>query len=288
VTEQPAIRRATAADLAGVANVLRANGEPANWLEGPGPIYLQHMLRRGRMWVAARDDPDDIAIDGYSVGVDLGDAVMLADLFVDPARHDAGLGSALLDAALDGHYPRLTNSSADPRALSLYVRAGMRPWWPSLYLEAPAGASDRLPIAPDTTIERADVARTAELSQAITGIDRSADYAHYASLPGSEGFIVRQAGQVAAVGWGRPGATSGRTLHHAVIARDADPLQAALGAVRAVSPAGEPFEGCVFGPHPATPALLQAGYRIVDRDTFCASEPGWLDPERILPNPALL
>ena len=287
MTERGTIRRATTADLPGVAGVLRANGEPAEWLDGPGPIYLEHMLRRGRMWVAARGDRDD-AIDGFSVGIELGEAVMLADLFVDPARHDAGLGSALLEAALDGHFPRLTNSSADPRALSLYVRAGLRPWWPSFYLEAPAGASDRLTLAHDVTIEPADVARTSEVSQTITGIDRSADYAHYASLPGSAGFVVRQAGQVAAVGWGRPGATSGRTLHHAVIALDADPLEAALGVIRAVSPAGEPFEGCVPGPHPVLPVLLEAGYRIVDRDTFCASEPGWLDPERILPNPALL
>ena len=58
--------------------------------------------------------------------------------------------------------------------------------------------------------------------------------------------------------------------------------------IRAVAPAGEPFSGCVPGPHPVLPILLDAGYRIVDRDTFCSSEPGWLDPERILPNPALL
>lgn len=291
MTARAAIRRATAADLAGVAGVLRANGEPADWLDGPGVLYLEHMLRRGRMWVAAWEagtHGDTARIDGFSVGVDLGDAVMLADLFVDPARHDTGLGRALLDAALDGQVPRLTNSSADLRALSLYVRAGLRPWWPSLYLEAPAGMSDRLSLAPDTTIEVADVTVTATLSQAITGIDRSADYAHYASLPGSAGFVVRQWGAVAAVGWGRPGATSGRTLHHAVIARDADAHDAALAVVRAVTPAGEPFEGCVPGPHPALPTLLRAGYRIADRDTFCASEPGWLDPERILPNPALL
>lgn len=293
MTGRTAIRRATAADLPGTAGVLRANGEPADWLDGPGVLYLEHMLRRGRMWVAAADgeggpDGDAARIDGFSVGVDLGDAVMLADLFVDPARHDGGLGKALLEAALDGRFPRLTNSSADPRALSLYVRAGLRPWWPTLYLEAPAGASDRLPVAPDTTIEVADVARTAELSRVITGIDRTADYAHYASLPGSTGFVVREAGAVAAVGWGRPGATSGRKLHHAVIAQDADPVQAALGAVRAVTPRGEPFEGCVPGPHPALPVLLHAGYRIADRDTFCASEPGWLDPVRVLPNPALL
>ena len=267
-----------------MAAVLRANGEPLEWLDGPGVHYLDHMLQRGDMWVAERGG----AITGYGAAIRLGDARMLADLFVDPAHHDRGLGSALLEAALGDHQPRLTCSSSDPRALSLYVRAGLRPWWPNLYLEAPAGASDRLPLAPDVTIHPAGLDETAALSQSFTGIDRRADYAHYRSMPGGAGFVVRQDGLPAAVGWGRPGATSGRTLHHAVIAPTADPIQAALGAIRAVTPAGEPFHGCVPGPHPALPILLDAGYRIVDRDTVCASDPGWLDPVRILPNPALL
>ncbi len=267
-----------------MAAVLQANGEPPDWLEGPGVHYLEHLLERGDMWVADTAG----AIGGYSAAIELETARMLADLFVDPAHHDGGLGSALLEAALGDHYPRLTCSSADPRALSLYVRAGLRPWWPNLYLEAPAGASDRLPVAADVTIHPADLEETATLSEAFTGIDRRADYAHYRSMPDGAGFVVRQRGQPIAVGWGRPGATTGRTLHNAVIAPDADPVQAALAAVRAVTPGGEPFTGCVPGPHPALPFLLDAGYRITDRDTVCASDPGWLDPVRILPNPALL
>ncbi len=269
-----------------MAAVLRANGEPPDWLEGPGVRYLEHMLERGDMWVSTDDRGG--AITGYSAAITLGNARMLADLFVDPAHHAGGLGSSLLDAALGEHYPRMTNSSADPRAISLYIRAGRRPWWPSFYLEAPAGASDGLPAADDVTTERATVDETAELSHALSGIDRRADYAHYSLLEGSAGFVVRRGSRPIAVGWGRPGSTSGRTLHHAVIAPDADPIVTALAVIRGVTPAGEPFSGCVPGPHPVLPILLDAGYRIVDRDTFCSSEPGWLDPERILPNPALL
>jgi hypothetical protein len=44
----------------------------------------------------------------------------------------------------------------------------------------------------------------------------------------------------------------------------------------------------VTGPHPALRALLEAGVRIVDRDTFMASRPGLVDPERLLPHPAYL
>ena len=44
----------------------------------------------------------------------------------------------------------------------------------------------------------------------------------------------------------------------------------------------------VLGPNPLLPALLEAGFRIVDRDQFLASEPDLVDPVRLLPNPGML
>lgn len=41
-------------------------------------------------------------------------------------------------------------------------------------------------------------------------------------------------------------------------------------------------------PHPPVPALLDQGMRILDWDTFCASEPDLIDPARLLPNAGLL
>ena len=74
----------------------------------------------------------------------------------------------------------MTFSSGDPRALALYIRAGMRPWWPLLYMEVEAsqlGGDDAgIEIVPS------DVAETADRSLAWTGVDRSADFAHYGSL----------------------------------------------------------------------------------------------------------
>ena len=48
------------------------------------------------------------------------------------------------------------------RALGLYIRAGMRPWWPLLYVEIPAGALG----APDTSfrVRPADVEETTRWS----------------------------------------------------------------------------------------------------------------------------
>jgi hypothetical protein len=44
----------------------------------------------------------------------------------------------------------------------------------------------------------------------------------------------------------------------------------------------------VPGPHPALPVLLDAGFRVVDRDIFLATTPDFVDPERLLPDPSLL
>ena len=51
---------------------------------------------------------------------------------------------------------------------------------------------------------------------------------------------------------------------------------------------GGPVGACIPGPNPAVRPLLEAGFRIEDRDTFMASEPDLVDPARLLPNPGML
>ena len=139
---------------------------------------------------------------------------------------------------LAGSDERMTFSSGDPRALALYIRAGMRPWWPLLYMEVEAsrlGGDDAgIEIVPS------DVTETAERSLAWTGVDRSTDFAHYGSLPEAAGFVVRDGGAVAAVGWARRErlASDGRWLDHASLAPDADPVRAALAILRAAAAGG--------------------------------------------------
>ena len=182
--------------------------------------------------------------------------------------------------------PRMTFSSADPRALGSYIRAGMRPWWPLLYLAgemAVPGAAD-LP-----TWRAADVRETADRSRAWTGVDREVDFAHYARLPEASGFAVVDDGDVVAVGWARRATRApGRCLEHVSIAPDADPVRVALAAWAAAAPDGGVVAGCVPGPHPVVPVLLDGGVRIVDRDQWCASDPDLVDPVRLLPNPSFL
>jgi hypothetical protein len=216
----------------------------------------------------------------------------LTDLYVEPGLQSKGLGRQVLAAVLDGATERMTFSSGDPRALASYIRNGMRPWWPLLYLEADAGplgaASSEAEARPGAEARPADVAETARLSRAWTGIDRTADFAFYASLPDAEGFVVSLDGEDAAIGWARRElAEPGRWLDHASIAPGADPVRTAFAILRAAG-AGGRIGAAVPGPHPAVAALLDAGVRIGATDTFCATDRDLLDPTIIFPSPGML
>ena len=284
MTARPSIRPATAADLEGIARVLAANGEA---LEQPGVVgypYLEFLLDRGRVEVA---DVDGLVV-GFGSVIRVGEASMVTDLFVDPGHHGRGIGTTLLSVTLGDAHPRMTFSSADPRALPAYGRAGMQPSWPSLYIRVDEAALPRLAADPALVADAATVDETAEASRALTGIDRRADFAFYAAEQDASGFVIRDGVAVAGVAWAhRDNEGHGRALAHTTIARDSDAVRVAVAAFRAAA-RGESAWGCVPGPHPALAALLEAGARIVDRDAYCTSDPGWLDPERILPNPGLL
>ncbi len=282
-----AVRDATANDLPALAAIMAANDEAVDWpdLPGIGLPYLEHALRHKRL-LAAELDGAMIGVGG-SGEVGRPDVRIVTDLFIDPSSQERGAGRALLETLLEGATERMTFSSADDRALGLYVRAGMRPWWPLLYLEVDAG---RLGAHDDGVDARpADAAETARLSLAWTGVDRTADFEHYAAMPEAAGFAISDGGAVVAVGWARREQVraDGRWLAHASIAPEADPVRAAFGLLRAA--AGEDvLNAPVPGPHPALRALLERGVRIGGRDTFCATDPDLVDPSRILPNPGFL
>ena len=281
------VRPADAGDVPALAAILAANDEPMDWpdLPGLGWPYLEHLVRRARTAVTVLDD---IVVGfGGSVPVGRDDVRFVTDLFVDPLRQSRGAGRALLSSVLEGAAGRMTFSSSDERALGLYIRAGMRPWWPLLYVEIAAAALDD--ASPGLETMAASVEETARISHAWTGIDPTADFEHYASLPEASGFLVRDAASVAAVGWARRERkrSDGRWLDHASIAPDADPLRAALAVFRAAA-AGERLVTAVPGPHPVLALLLERGARIAGRDQFCATDPSLLDPVRVLPNPGFL
>ena len=277
------IREATLDDLEAIRSILGAHGNdgPVVIADIVGP-YLRHLIGRGRTRVAILDD----AVVAFGGALDTGRSVHLADLFVHPDRLGQGIGRPLLEAVLDGAARRTTFASDDPRALPLYVRSGMQPLWASLYVQGPSAGLPRVEAGHRT--ESASAARLSALEHEWTGIERAADHAFWATMAESDPFVVRAGGAIAALGYARVRqAAPIRVLDRLLIHPDADPVAATLAAL-ARAGRGGPVLTCLLGPHPILRPLLESGFRIVDRDQFLASDPGIVDPARLLPNPGML
>jgi GNAT superfamily N-acetyltransferase len=282
--ESPAaIRPATLEDLPAIRAILVAHGNdgPVVVADVVGP-YLTHLIGRGRARVAVIED----AIVGFGAAIDTGHGVHLADLFVQPERLGQGIGRPLLAATLEGAIQRTTFASDDPRALPIYVRAGMQPLWASLYVQGQSTALTRTDA--DLRTESATSVRLAALELDWTGVDRSLDHAFWGTMAEGDAFVVRDRSSVAAFGYARVRqAAQIRVLDRLIIHRDADPVAAAFAAIGRAGRGG-PVLTCLLGPHPALRPLLEAGFRVVDRDQFLASDPAIADPVRLIPNPGML
>lgn len=245
--------------------------------------YLRHLITRGTTAVAELDG----ALIGFGAAVFTGRATHLADLFVVPAHHDQGVGGRLLATVFGDRFPRTTFSSDDPRALPLYVRAGMAPLWPSLYI---SGDPRGLPADPDDiAVEDATLEDMARLEGEWAGVDRSPDVAFWTKHIGPRAVVVVRAGRQIAVGLSRARLNGfGRWIDRAMVAPDEDPVSPLIALIRRGADGGDLIGASVAGPSPLLPALLAAGFRIRDQDTFMASDPGLIDPARTLPNTGIL
>ena len=132
----PIIRPATEDDVAGDR---RASRWPRRGFGGaaapPGlrAAHIRQALQRGTVHVAQIDG----AIVGFGSTVDTGRALHLADLFVDRDVPGSRASAAGCSRGLFGdRWPRTTFASDDPRAMPLYIRAGMSPLWPNVYVTA--------------------------------------------------------------------------------------------------------------------------------------------------------
>ncbi len=263
------VRLAAAEDLAGVRAVARRFGNLAMWPRRPD--YLDRELANGRLLAGfAGTEPV-----GFGATFLRGALTHLADLFVLPEHQSSGLGRALLARLLPVTAPRVTFASSDPRALALYIRQGMRPVCPLLYLRGPLTA---LPgCAPAADAAPADVAA---LDADASGGRRDADLAWYAALPG---VGVCQTGDWYAVvlslgDRGLIGPAGGRTTRAC-----ADAVLGALARHRAAGTAAL----AVLGPNPLLPLLLEAGFTIADMDVFLSSGGDPIALDRYLPHPDL-
>jgi hypothetical protein len=140
----------------------------------------------------------------------------------------------------------------------VYVRAGLLPRWPLLYL---TGEPDR--TAPEVAVSRTNPEDAAAADGQLTGgADRRADYQHWLRDSGHEVIAANGPRLVAA------GAATDTTLHHLTVGdqHDAEP---ALRSVLNSLPG--PVTLCLPGLHPALIGLLRHGYRIDDWDLAMAT-----------------
>jgi hypothetical protein len=245
------------------------------------------------MYVADRDGE----IVAFAGAITRGSITFLTDLFVRPDQQSSHLGKALLERALprqDAHI-RFTVSSTDPRALALYVRAGMRPCWPHVNLRLAAPLRLPLPAQDvEIVVGAVDDPELVRWDARIGGRSRPVDHAHWVDAQQATPLWFRRRGAAVGYGYVRPGA--GTLLDPAACwvgplsaVTSEDAVACALAAVVWARARAEVVRIDVPGPHPALAPLLDAGCRITYVETFVssASQP-FFDAQRYIPSGSTL
>ena len=173
------IRPATAGDLPEIYDVFYES-EVRDAIDPPPgtvPSHLKHELATGEMLVAARDG----RIIAFAALIIRSSIAYLAELFVRPAQQSTNIGKTLLHQILpeDAHIC-CTLSSSDPRALALYVRAGMRPQWPNIWLRT---STARLGTLPPSAVEVVEAQpgdhELVRWDAAVSGRNRTVDHDYW-------------------------------------------------------------------------------------------------------------
>jgi GNAT superfamily N-acetyltransferase len=248
---------------------------------GATEAYLRYLVVHGTAAVAELDG----VVIGFGVTIFTERTTHLADLFVAAQHQGQGHGGRLLTALFGDRRPRTTFCSDDPRAMPLYVRAGMSPLWPTLYVSGDPAA---LATPEGIDVERASVEDVARLDAEWGAVDRSTAVEFWRTLPDVRPYVASRAGRPVAVFLGRRRLNGfGRVIDRARVAPGEHPTLPLLAAVRQAAEVDRLISVAVPGPSPLLAVLLGAGFRIRDRDTFMASEPGLVDPGSEIPNNGL-
>jgi GNAT superfamily N-acetyltransferase len=298
------VRPATAADLLAVHAIWyhdEVADDPQPPAKGPVLSGFTYEMGQGALRVA-EDDTGRVIGFGGSVSWDgpRGALTYLADLFIAPNAQSHGVGQALLRALPLRTGERCVHASVDPRAAALYIRAGMTPRWPNLWLVAdPQWGAHGLDGLPGGDIALVEAAATdpdlAAWDLRHFGYARPRDLAWLVASREAQTFWFQRAG--ATIGYGfvqrrcpeslwRPDAW---TVGPIGAETPEDARDCVCAATRwAVARAGVARLG-VPGPHPALAPLIAAGCRIVYNEMFLASsEARIFDPARYLPSGVFL
>lgn len=241
---------------------------------GDVPSYLRHVLQTGTMYVAEQDEK----VLAFAGAITRGNITFLTDLFVWPAHQSGQLGKTLLHSVLpQDDRVHCTMSSSDPRALALYIRAGMRPQWPhfALRLEKP---THEMPLTPGMEIIEADPGDPALVrwDAQVSGRLRPVDHLYWVREQQAVPLWFRRQGQNVGYGYIRLGAGTlwdpqACTLGPIGASTPEDATACVLAAVNWALQQAEVLHIDVPGPHPCLATLLERGFRITYVDTFVST-----------------
>jgi len=281
------IRRAVDGDVPGIWDVWSAAANrgrtPTPW-RVMAPLF-RHELATGEMWVAETAN----GLAGFAALIVRGGVAFLGELFVVPDAQSRGIGRALLHQALAAPADvYCTMSSGDPRAMALYIGAGMKPRWPHFLLTATSIEERHLPGA-DVTVTAAAPGDPdlVACDARVGGRHRPQDHDYWQREVGAAPLWFKRAGAVCGYGYvwqraadaARPAAAGVGPLG----ALSADDAAACAGAAvrwarEAGAAAASVIHIAVAGQHDALSSLLRAGFQIREVETFCCSRaPAFLD-----------
>lgn len=254
-------------------NEIRGNPSPPPM---PGAsVTMAHILRTGTVVVAEEDGH----VLGYAGAITRDSVTFLTDLFVQPDRQSACLGQTLLQHVLPetAGQIRCTMSSTDPRALALYVRAGMRPQWPNFCLRLDeATPPDRLRT--DVDIVDADLADPAlvDWDARICGRRRPQEHTFWTQEQRAIPLWFRSGLETLGYGYARLGAGTFWSPEACVLGPLGvrSPTVATVCVLAMADWARQHAKTLcidVPGPHPCLAPLLEAGFRITYVETHLSS-----------------
>lgn len=238
------------------------------------PRYLRHVLQTGTLYVAEEDGK----ILAFAGAITRGNISFLTDLFVLPSSQSGKLGKTLLQTVLpQDDLVHCTLSSSDPRALALYIRVGMRPWWPhfALQFDRPTQVWS---LAPDMEIIEADASDQALLRWDVqaSGRPRPQDLQFWVREERAVPLWFRRKGRFVGYGYVRFGAeaqsnSQACTLGPMGAETPEDATACVLAAVQWAVQRAVEIHIDVSGPHPCLKTLLERGFHIHSFDTFVST-----------------
>jgi hypothetical protein len=225
------------------------------------------------MYVAEQDGE----VLAFAGAITRGTITFLTDLFVLPVHQSTQLGKTLLHTVLpQDNLVHCTVSSSDPRALALYIRAGMRPQWPhfALRLEKPMYKVS----AHDVEIVEADPGdpELVRWDAQISGRLRPTDHQYWVREQRAVPLWFQRYKQI--VGYGYIRLRAGTLWYpHACalgpigVSTPEDATACVLAAVNLALQQADVLRIEVPGPHPCLATLLESGFRITYVDTFVST-----------------